>query len=233
MLRILMTCLILLGCIGHACADELVRQTAAVHGEDRPEPTPVASTAPRVAVSTETVVYASVEGRPVSGFLARPANAQGDLPGLIVIHEWWGLNDNIRQVAQRLAGEGYVALAVDLYRGDAAASPKQAMQLMQGLQDNIAQANENLRQAYAYLSDTVGAPRIGVVGWCLGGQWSLRTALLLPAQVDAAVIYYGSLNTDPQALSTLQMPILGNFAENDPLIPLDTVAAFESTLRET
>ncbi len=155
-----------------------------------------------------------------------PANA----PALIVIHEWWGLNDNIRQVTERLAGEGYVALAVDLYGGEAAATPKQAMQKMQSLMGNVEAANDNLRAAFAFLENEQGAPRIGVVGWCLGGQWSLRTALLLPEKIDAAVIYYGSLNTDPEALATLQMPVMGNFAENDPLIPLDSVEALRSTL---
>jgi carboxymethylenebutenolidase len=215
---------------GLNAADDIVTATAHVHGDDEPVATPVAELAPRQPVTGAAVDYATIGGKPVTGYLARPVEGAENAPALIVIHEWWGLNDNIRQVTERLAGEGYTALAVDLYLGDVADNPKQAVQYMQGLMGDVDTANENLRAAFAYLENEAGAPRIGVVGWCLGGQWSLRTALLMPEQIDAAVIYYGSLNTDPDALATLQMPVMGNFAENDPLIPLDSVEAFRSTL---
>jgi len=212
---------------------DMIEQVAAAHRNDQPVASPAATTAPARAVNGETVIYAqSASGEPVRGYLARPADAAPGTPGLIVIHEWWGLNDNIRQVTERLAAEGYVALAVDLYGGKTGADPKAAMGLMQTLQANAEPANDNLRQAFGYLRDRAGAKRIGVIGWCLGGQWSLRTALLLPDSLDAAVIYYGSVTTDPAQLATLQMPILANFAENDPIIPLDTVAEFRSTLQE-
>ncbi|MBT8444042.1 MAG: dienelactone hydrolase family protein, partial [Gammaproteobacteria bacterium] len=90
---------------------------------------------------------------------------------------------------------------------------------------------ENLRRAYAYLDEEIGAPRIGSIGWCLGGRWSLRTAILLPDQLDAAVIYYGTVVTDEAQLSPLTMPVLGNFAEDDPIIPLETVDAFEAAMQ--
>jgi len=207
-----------------------VAATAEVHGEDRPDATPVATTAPVAPVESREVTYARVDGEPVTGFVARPRGAGPGTPGVIVIHEWWGLNDNIRQVTERLAAEGYVALAVDLYGGESASDPKNAMRLMGALQDAPGRANENLRQAYGWLEQEAGARRIGVIGWCLGGQWSLRTALLMPRSIDAAVIYYGSLNTDADALATLEMPVMGNFAEDDPLIPLGEVRAFEETL---
>jgi carboxymethylenebutenolidase len=222
--------ILLLVSANFSLAEDIVTATAHVHATDKPEATPMASMAPRQPVTGGPVTYAELAGGAVTGYLARPVDAPANAPALIVIHEWWGLNDNIRQVTERLAGEGYVALAVDLYGGEAAATPKQAMQKMQGLMGNIEAANDNLRAAFAFLENEQGAPRIGVVGWCLGGQWSLRTALLLPEQIDAAVIYYGSLNTDPEALATLQMPVMGNFAENDPLIPLDSVEALRSTL---
>lgn len=147
-----------------------------------------------------------------------------------MIHEWWGLNDNVRQAAQRLAGEGYVALAVDLYDGATAEVPKEAIKLMTALSENTARADENLRQAFAFLDGTVGVPRVGSIGWCLGGRWSLRTALLLPDELDAAVIYYGTVVTDEAELAPLTMPVLGNFAEDDPIIPLETVSAFEQAM---
>ena len=212
-------------------AEDFTDAMARAHADDEPVATPVATTAPAHAVNGNAVEYGAIDGQALTGYLAEPAQGADGAPGVIVIHEWWGLNDNIRGITERLAGEGYRALAVDLYRGELAEDPKTAMTLSRNLQKEADQANENLRQAYAYL-EAAAAPRIGVIGWCLGGRWSLRTALLLPDRVDAAVIYYGSLVTDRDELATLQMPILGNFGEADPLIPLDDIAAFETTLRE-
>jgi carboxymethylenebutenolidase len=152
------------------------------------------------------------------------------LPGLIVIQEWWGLNDNIRAMADRLAGEGYLALAVDLYGGEVAEDRDKAMQLMQAAMNESAALEENLRQAYAYLEEEAGAPRIGTIGWCFGGGWSLNTALLLPDKVDATVIYYGRLVTDREALAKLGMPILGVFGAEDQGIPVESVKEFEAAL---
>lgn len=225
-------CLVLLGLATPfgAGADEIAAMARA-HAGDSPVATPLATEAPAVAVTSRAVQYGEQDGAPLTGFLAMPEGAAADVPGLIVIHEWWGLNDNIRAIAERLAGEGYRALAVDLYRGEVATEPKTAMQLSRGLRDDSDRADDNLLQAYAYL-EAAGSPRIGVIGWCLGGRWSLRTALLLPDQVDATVIYYGSLVTDPQELATLQMPVMGNFGGADPIIPLADIEAFESTMRE-
>jgi carboxymethylenebutenolidase len=205
---------------------------AAGHAHDAPVATPAATTPPAQPVSGETVVYATVGGKPVSGYLARPRGAKPGLPGLIVIHEWWGLNDNVREEAERLAAEGYVALAVDLYDGKVATEVRSAMGLSQALTANAPPAEDNLRQAYAYLATQQGAPRIGSIGWCLGGRWSLRTALLLPKDIDATVIYYGSVNVPEAELEPLAMPILGLFGSKDPVIPLPTVTAFEANLKK-
>lgn len=213
-------------------AGDDVAATAAAHQDDQPVATPAAETAPRAAVVGEDVSYGSIDGAELRGYLARPVGADANTPGLIVIHEWWGLNDNVRQATQRLAGEGFVALAVDLYDGESAAVPKDAIKLMTGLNENAGRGEENLRQAYAYLDDTIGVPRIGSIGWCLGGKWSLRTAILLPDQVDATVIYYGSLVTDQTELAPLTMPVLGNFAEQDRMIPPDAVNAFAQAMRD-
>ena len=204
---------------------------AATHADDQPVASGAALTEPAVKVTGETVQYGEIDGAPLSGYLARPAGVSGSLPGLIVVHEWWGLNDNIRKATERLAGEGFVALAVDLYRGESASVPKDAMKLMAALNESTDHAEENLRQAHRYLATDQAAPRIGSIGWCLGGRWSLRTALLLPEELDAAVIYYGTVTTDEAQLATLQMPILGNFADDDPIIPVDTVNAFTATLQ--
>ena len=204
---------------------------AAGHAHDSPVATPAATTPPVQETTGETVVYAEIDGQKISGYLARPKKTRGKLPGLIVIHEWWGLNDNVREEARRLAAEGYVTLAVDLYGGKTATEVKDAMGLSTALTKNPAPAEENLRQAYRYLDKTVGAPRIGTIGWCLGGRWSLRTAILLPKSVDATVIYYGAVNVPEEDLAALQMPILGLFGSKDPVIPLATVQTFEETMK--
>ncbi|PWB77616.1 MAG: carboxymethylenebutenolidase [Holophagae bacterium] len=210
---------------------EYAERMAKEHAHDAPVANPASQTAPGAEVEASDVQYATIDGRPVTGYLARPTAAEGPLPGLIVIHEWWGLNDNIRAMARRLAGEGYAALAVDLYGGEVASDPDAALELMTAANEHPAAAEDNLRQAYAYLADQLGAPAVGSIGWCFGGGWSLGTALLLPDRLDAAVIYYGHLVTDPQRLATLEMPILGLFGEQDQGIPLASVRAFEAALR--
>lgn len=209
-------------------ADRMAKE----HAHDAPVANPASQTAPAVEVVASDVQYATVDGRPVTGFLARPAGAEGALPGLIVIHEWWGLNDNIRAMTQRLAGEGYVALAVDLYGGQAAADPDAAYKLMTAANERPTTAEDNLRQAYAHLTGELEAPAVASIGWCFGGGWSLATALLLPDRLDAAVIYYGHLVTDRERLAALKMPILGLFGEQDQGIPIDSVRAFEAALKE-
>jgi carboxymethylenebutenolidase len=229
---------LILACGGIACAAPDAAQMAADdarmaagHAHDSPVATPAATTLPVRETTLEKVAYAEVGGEKVLGYLSRPKDVSGPLPGVIVIHEWWGLNDNVRDEARRLAAEGYVTLAVDLYGGRTATEVKAAMQLSQELTRNPGPAEDNLRQAYRYLADTAAAPRIGTLGWCLGGRWSLRTALLLPREVDATVIFYGSVNVPEAELATLQMPVLGLFGSKDPVIPLPTVRNFEETMR--
>ena len=149
----------------------LLERTAEVHANDSPTPTPMATTPPSTEVVVAEVVTGTVDGRPVRAFLARPRAAVesgAKIPGIVLIHEWWGLNDNIRDEARRLAGEGYAALAVDLYDGQSADTPPAAMKLSQALTPHPAPAEEKLRQAVRYLEEG-GAPCIGTIGWCLGG----------------------------------------------------------------
>ena len=227
--------LLILGLACQATQDEQqahVERMAKEHATDRPISNPASEAEPTAPVDVEDVQYATVDGRPVTGYLARPADAAGPLPALIVIHEWWGLNDNIRAMTRRLAGEGYAALAVDLYGGQAAETPDAARSLMSATNERPEAAEENLRQAYDYLTVELDAPAVGSIGWCFGGGWSLRTALLLPRQLDGAVIYYGHLVTDRERLQTLEMPILGLFGGEDQGIPIDSVRTFEETLHE-
>jgi carboxymethylenebutenolidase len=212
--------------------DKDAAKMAEQHKHDKPTATAAATAAPAQAVTGEDVVYATVGGKPVHGYLARPKAAKGPLPGLIVIHEWWGLNDNIRGMARRLAGEGYTALAVDLYGGQTADTPDKAKELMGAVLKDTAAGADNVKQAYAYLTTHEKAPRVGAIGWCFGGGWSLQTALLLPDKVAADVIYYGHLETDKAKLSPLKMPILGFFGGKDQSIPVSSVREFEKDLKE-
>ena len=180
-------------------------------------------------VSGEEVQYATVGGQEISGYLARPEGV-AVTPGIIVIHEWWGLNDNIRMMTDKLAGEGYTALAVDLYKGKEAESPDSAGTYARSVDDD--EALDNLPQAYGYLNEKQQADNIGVIGWCFGGAWSLNTALAHPQKIDATVIYYGRLVTDTEKLKTLEMPVLGIFGEEDGGIPPQKVKEFESALNE-
>ncbi len=229
----LLPALILLLLPAIACADERsdMARMAQEHQHDKPVATAAATQEPAQPVTVEEVTYGEVGGKPVRGFLARPQSATGALPGLIVIHEWWGLNDNIRAMTRRLAGEGYLALAVDLYGGQKGDNPEAATKLMNAVLQNRPTAEENLKRAAGYL-ERRGATKLGVIGWCFGGGWSLATALLLPDKIDAAVIYYGYLETDPAKLAVLKAPILGFFGAEDGSIPVAKVKEFESALKK-
>ena len=203
----------------------------AMHHDDTPNATPVTVPAPSQPVSGADVVYATVGGKQVKGYLVKPTSAKGPLPGIIVIHEWWGLNDNIRRTADRLAGEGYEALAVDLYDGQSATNPDDATKYMKVVMGDKDAAKDNLKQAYAYLHDHEHATKMGVIGWCFGGGWALQTALLLPDKLDALVMYYGQPVTDVSALKTLKMSLIGFFGEKDMGITVANVNDFQAALK--
>ncbi len=203
-----------------------------IHANDYPEPTAIAQVEPQQPVTAETVEYVTIDGQAITGYFAAPEEMAEPLPGIIAIHEWWGLNDNIKAMTRRLAGEGYQVLAVDLYNGQVAESPAQASQLVTAVANNPIAAEANISKAYRYLSDDKQAPKIGSIGWCFGGSWSLETALLFPQELDAAVIYYGGEvgKATKEELATLEMPILGIFGAEDESIPVETVKELAANL---
>ncbi len=213
-------------------AEAIVAATAAEHQHDAPTATPAATAEPRVPVLEQELAYGEGARSNLVGYLAMPQDAAEPLPGVIVIHEWWGLTDNIKAMTRRLAGEGYVALAVDLYGGATAATPEAAQALMAALLEEPEAARRNLGQAYDYLEKYALAPRVASIGWCLGGGWSLQTALLYPNTLDAMVMYYGQVVNDRERLATLSVPVLGFFGAEDASIPVADVQAFRSTLSE-
>jgi len=213
-----------------AAAVENVEAMARQHADDNAEPSDAAAVEPARPVTAERLAYAEVDDELVYGHFAFPSDMIEPLPAVIMIHEWWGLNDNIRAMAERLAAEGYIVLAVDLFGGDSATNPEAARQLMLRAVENRDSVTSNIEQAYAFVTNTAGAPRVASLGWCFGGGWSLSTALLFPTDLDAAVIYYGQVTDDEERLAPLEVPILGLFGSEDRGIKIESVRRFEAAL---
>jgi carboxymethylenebutenolidase len=186
------------------------------------------------------VLASSIEASPMvtfksavgegSGYLATPSKDSGKHPAVIVIQEYWGLNDWVKEQTRRFADQGYVALAVDLYRGKIAKTPDEAHELMRGLPEDRAMAD--LKGAFEYLASRkdVDPKRIGVIGWCMGGGYALMLATQEP-RLAAAVVNYGHLMTDPNTIASIRVPLLGNFGGEDRGIPAADVREFESALK--
>ena len=162
------------------------------------------------------------------GFLAEPIS-DGKYPGIIMIHEWWGLNDNIKQMAKILAKEGYAVYAVDLYDGQVATDSETAGKLASEVRANPDKAIKTMKEALKFLSvrDNINL-KFASLGWCFGGGQSLQLAI--NEDLDAAVIYYGQLTNDTNKLSMMESPVLGIFGEEDRSIPVASVREFETNL---
>jgi len=186
------------------------------------------TTVTKVLVGTN-VTFTSSPGEG-SGYLSLPAGA-GKHPAIIVIQEWWGLNDWVKQQADRFASQGYVALAPDLYRGKVASDPNMAHELMRGMPQY--RAMNDIRGAFNYLAGRkdVDASHIGVIGWCMGGGYAIDFAIAEP-RLAAAVMNYGHTVTDPATIAKLHAPLLGNFGADDRGIPPADVNAFEAALKK-
>jgi carboxymethylenebutenolidase len=193
------------------------------HVHDAAAPAAAAAVAATYSPKGSTVTFG--EG---SGYLSAP-KVRGKRPAIIVIQEWWGLNDWIRQQTDRFSAQGYVALAVDLYRGRVATTSDEAHELSRGLPQD--RGVGVLKAAFHYLAarPDVDAKHLGVIGWCMGGGYALNLAIAEP-RLAAAVINYGALQTDPATLAKIQTPILGNFGALDRGIPPTAVTAFDDTM---
>ncbi len=173
------------------------------------------------SISTQTVVYNGS-----SGYLARPDDNQ-TYPGVVLIHEWWGLNEQMKNTAEKLAQEGFVVLAVDLYNGEVAMDANRAQELVSQVDANAAVAN--MRSATQYLANQPDVSKIASWGYCFGGGQSLNLALS-GEPLDATVIYYGTLKTDPSDLNVIKWPVMGVFGEEDQSIPVADARQFKTVL---
>jgi carboxymethylenebutenolidase len=170
------------------------------------------------------------QGSPTRAFVVVPAG-KAICPGVVLVHEWWGLNGQIRGMARRLADLGYVVIVPDLYRGRVTGDPEMAHELSRGLTDASAAADIDASAAWLRSHPRVGKRPIGVMGFCMGG----RLALLAPLrsnQFAASVVFYGPPETDPGKLATLRAPLLGHFGTEDQGIPAAQVAALRDGLRQ-
>lgn len=160
------------------------------------------------------------------GYYAYPKK-EGNYPGVVMVHEWWGLNDNIKDMARVLAAEGYRVLAVDLYHGKVATDSTGARGLVSSVDQS--EATSNMKAAVAYLKQQ-GATKMASLGWCFGGGQSLQLAIS-GEPLDATVLYYGTpLVTDASTLTKIKWPVLGIFGDQDAAIPTETVGLFQKAL---
>jgi carboxymethylenebutenolidase len=204
----------------HEAVDEHASHTASTET--------TATTASAAATPATASAGLPVKFGDASGYLAAPSTS-GKKAGVIVIHEWWGLDDWVREQTDRLAQQGYVALAVDLYRGKSTHDPGEAHELMRGLPEDRAMAD--MKAAFEYLAarEDVDPKHIGVIGWCMGGGYALALAVNEP-RLAATAMNYGRLVTDPASITRIQGQILGNFGEADRGIPAEDVKKFGAEL---
>lgn len=181
------------------------------------------------AATSRSVSYKSGD-ETVQAILYAP-EGKGPFPGIVVIHEWWGLNDWVKEQASKLADQGYVTLAIDLYRGKVATTPDEAHEIMRGVPEDRAKRDLHAAVEFLMSQSNVKKDRIASIGWCMGGGYSLDVALQEPT-LTAAVINYGHLATDSESLKGIHASILGLFGGRDRGISVDDVKKFEAQLKQ-
>lgn len=181
-----------------------------------------------VAATPKNISYKSGD-ETVQAVLYTP-EGKGPFPGIVVIHEWWGLNDWVKEQAAKISDLGYVTLAIDLYRGKVGTTPEEAHEIMRGVPED--RAKRDLHAAVEFLGSqaNVKKDRLGAIGWCMGGGYALDVALQEPT-LKADVINYGHLATDPESIAKIDASVLGIFGGQDRGIPVEDVKKFEQELK--
>ena len=198
---------------------------AAEHADETP--TPAIVDVNPIEVLVGDALYHEAGDVSVTGYHARPA--AGTTAGVVLVHEWWGLNENIHTVARQLAMEGYAVLAVDIYQGQSGETAEAARGLMTEAMSDPAEVVRNTADAAAWLRANAGVERVAVMGYCFGGGVSLNTAIEVSDAIDASVIYYGHLTDDAARIGQIDDPVLGLFGAMDQGIPIADVNAFAAT----
>ena len=173
-----------------------------------------------------TIEHAGLE---ITGYLSEPDDEEATA-GLIVIQEWWGLTDDIKEIADRYAAAGYLAFAPDLYHGEAAAEPDEARKLAMALERDI--AAQEIDTAIAWMKEEQGLAKVGCVGYCMGGGLTLATAIRPTSNVDAVHVYYGGGMPSAEQIATIKVPVLGSYGAEDAGIPVEQVDMLRATLEE-
>lgn len=205
----------------------VVLSLAACTAQVTPTDSAASSSVPRLG---SMVQYGELNGKTLNGYLAVPAS-EGPHPALVLIHEWWGLNDNIKDYAEKFADEGYVALAVDMYDGKVTTDQAEAGQWAGAVRGDIDAAMANLQTAVDYLKSRadVDDAKLGSVGWCFGGGWSYQMAKN-DLGMKATVMYYGQFDAEHD-FEHMKSTILGHFGEEDANIKVDDVREFQAALQ--
>ena len=226
-----LTITLLLACGGDGdapVAEDAVREAA---------PVPAAATATGAAstldepgpVSGEMLPYGEAGDELLRGYFAFPEAMLEPAPAVLMIHDWWGLNEVVQQQARDLAGQGFMVLALDLFHGKTAQTTAEAGVLARQLLEETEFAETSIRAAHTFVADIAGAPAVATMGWAQGGYWSQQSAALLPGDVSAVVVYYSQVDPAPEQVALLEVPMLGLFAGQDRSIPAADARAFRET----
>ena len=214
-------------CVKAASVAKLIESGCGLHVlsayvKDEPKNSDIFEQGPH-QITTEGVPYNNS-----TGFLARPSES-GMFPGVILIHEWWGLNDNMRNMAKNLASHGYTVFAADLYAGQVATTPEGARQILTTF--DAEKGISNIHDVVEILKTRYGVEKVATIGWCSGGTQSLNYALS-GNELDATILYYGQPVTDEDRLAQIHWPVLGIFGGKDPNISAEKISEFESALND-
>ena len=169
------------------------------------------------------------QGIEIPGYLAEPEDEEAKA-GLIVIQEWWGLTDDIKEIADRYSVEGYLAFAPDLYHGQAATEPDEARKLMMAMERDV--AAQEIDTAIGWIKTEQELQKVGCVGYCLGGGLTLATAIRPTSNVDAVHVYYGGGMPSAEQIAQIKVPVLGSYGSEDAGIPIEQVDMLRTTLNE-
>jgi len=218
---------------GAAVTDSAQPATSAAPAPSATRSSPsIADIAPSIEVTGYEIAYGDAAVRIHNGYFVLPTDVGEELPGILVIHDQWGLNDYVRAMARRLSGEGYAVLAVDLFEGQTTDSAGQADVLVGQFLGDREAVLTNIGQARAWLEENGLPPRIATLGFGYGGEWALEAGLDAGDAIDAIVMFYGRVIGNTDELDTLSAPLLGIFAQQDNTIPLRDVTQFRSQLRD-